>query len=185
MKNAYPIGMRTIRFKFSPVKARAAIHWMISEKQSVDLHTLLKACYFADKKHLNDFRRPIFGAIYRAMRFGPVPIEIYEMAKGEAIWLAELGVDHYPWRLDGYRLGLVGNEIPDISVLSESDMEAIQDGFARSCEMTFNERTSATHSSDWQAAELGYMRYEDMIDDSPQKEELVAYLRESARYIRL
>ena len=177
--------MADIRFKFSPAKAQAALHWMVREHPGVDLHTALKACYFADKAHLNKHWRPIFGATYRAMRFGPVPLEIYEMAKGEAIWLAELGTDQLPWRLDGYRLALVRNAEPDLDVLSETDREEIEAGFAASSGMTFNERTLATHGPDWQAAALGTMRYEDMIDESPDKARIVAYLRENARLLRL
>jgi len=177
--------MKTIRFKFSPIKARAALHWMVRQQNGVDLHTALKACYFADKAHLNEYGRPVFGATYRAMKFGPVPLEIYEMAKGEALWLAELEAERYPWVLNGFRLSLADNDAPDLSVLSESDTEALLAGFARSTAMTFDERTAATHGRDWQAARLGRMRYEDMIDDGPEKEQRVAYLREAAPFIRL
>jgi uncharacterized phage-associated protein len=177
--------MKQIRFKFAPAKVLAAIHWMVCEHPDLDLHTLLKACYFADKKHLNQHRRPVFGATYKAMRFGPVPIEIYEMAKGENYWLAELGIDRYPWRLDGFRLRGIGNEAPDLDVLSESDLDAIKLGLRKSSRMTFNERTADTHGPDWQAADLDFMRYEDMIEDSPDKEHIVAYLRETSRFARL
>jgi hypothetical protein len=51
--------------------------------------------------------------------------------------------------------------------------------------MTFNERTAITHGPDWQAAELGWMKYEDMIEDSPTKEETVAFLRETGRFLKL
>lgn len=177
--------MKTIRFKFSPVKARAAIQWMLHQKQGLDLHTILKACYFADKRHLNDFGRPVFGATYRAMRFGPVPLEIYEMLKGEAMYLPELGTDRYPWRLDGYRLQLTDNADPDMRCLSSSDQEALSVAFELSRGMDFTERTAATHGPDWQAAELGIMRYEDMIEDEARKAELIPYLKETARFIRL
>lgn len=177
--------MRPIRFKFSPEKARAALHWMVREKPGVDLHSALKACYFADRAHLNKHGRPIFGATYRAMKFGPVPLEIYEMAKGEVLWLAELETDRLPWRLEGYRLNLEGNDAPDLSVMSETDVEELSRAFDLSTHMTFSARTSATHGPDWQSAELGLMRYEDMIDDGPDKAELVDYLRENARYMRL
>ena len=176
---------RPIRFKFSPPKALAAIHWMVCEQQRLDLHTLLKACYFADKEHLNKYNRPIFGAVYRAMKFGPVPIEIYEMAKGEALWLAELGRDRYPWQLQGYHIVLHGNEEPDLGALSSTDIEALRAGFKKSLNMTFNERTAATHGPDWQAAELGFMKYEDMIEETSQKGEIVAYLKENSTRIRL
>jgi len=162
-----------------------AIQWLIHQRPRIDLHTLLKACYFADKKHLNEHNRPIFGATYRAMKFGPVPLEIYEMAKGEALWLAELGRDQYPWRIEGFRLVLEGNEGPDMDVLSESDWEVLAEGFDQSSRMNFTERTAATHGPDWQAANLGIMAYEDMILDSDSKPDKVAYLKQTAPFIRL
>lgn len=179
--------MAVIRFKFSPQKARAAVHWMVQNKPGIDLHAMLKACYFADKKHLNAIGRPVFGATYRAMRFGPVPLEIYEMAKGDPMWLSEMGADRYPWEIrEGHRLVLSGNGAPDLSVLSTTDMEAIKYGLDRSSSMNFSARTAATHGADWQAADLGTMRYEDMIDsDLPDRDERIAYLREAGRHLRL
>lgn len=177
--------MAAIRFRFSPIKARAAVHWMLQRAPGSDLHTILKACYFADKAHLNAYDRPIFGAEYRAMRFGPVPIEIYEMAKGESYWLAELGANSYPWRLFGYAFQLTTNEQPDLSVLSETDMAELESGLERSRTLTFSERTAATHGADWQAAKLGIMRYEDMLEESPKKQERISYLRQMAPHIKL
>lgn len=174
-----------IRFKFAAEKAFAAIHWIVSHHHDVDLHASLKSCYFADKSHLNAFRRPIFGATYRAMKFGPVPLEIYEMMKGEAIWKAELGKDEFPWELAGYRLQSKLNAEPDMDSLSDSDLEHLEVGVRQSLEMNFTERTAATHGPDWQRADLGIMRYEDMINDGPEKEAIIAYLDANARYMRL
>lgn len=158
---------------------------MVSQRRDLDLHAALKSCYFADKSHLNEHRRPIFGATYRAMRFGPVPLEIYEMMKGEALWKAELNTEEFPWDLEGYRLRLVGNFEPDLDVLAETDVDHLQSGFTTSIAMDFNERTSATHGSDWQRAELGIMRYEDMIEEGPEKEDIISYLQANSRYMRL
>lgn len=174
-----------ISFKFAPEKAMVAIQWMVHQKPQIDLHTLLKACYFADKEHLNEYGRPVFGATYRAMKFGPVPLEIYEMAKGEALWLAELDRETYPWRLSGFRLHMESNEPIDEGALSDSDWIALSSGFDLSKTMTFNERTAATHGPDWQAANLGYMRYEDMLADTPEKPEKTAYLVEAGPFLRL
>lgn len=176
--------VRTIKFKFAPLKAAAAIHWIVGERSGIDLHTLLKACYFADKRHLNKHGRPIFGATYQAMKYGPVPLEIYEMAKGETYWLAELGTEEYPWRMRGYKLHLNANSDPDLDELSSSDLRYIRKGFNKSASMDFNERTESTHGEDWQAAELGIMRYEDMIDED-KRETLVPHLRENARFMLL
>lgn len=180
-----------IRFKFAPLKALAAIHWMVRNyarvadvQASIDLHAMLKTCYFADKRHLNEHNRPIFGATYRAMKFGPVPLEIYEMAKGEALWLPEVNRDRYPWRLEGFRLALEDNGEPNLDYLSETDFLILRESFNLSTHMTFDARTAATHGSDWQAAELGVMRYEDMIDED-KRGVLIPYLTEHAKHIRL
>ena len=158
----------TIRFKFSAHKALSAIHFLVSQGRGIDLHAALKACYFADKAHLNDRRRPIFGATYRAMKFGPVPLEIYEMMKGEALWKAELGIEQFPWELTGYRLRAVANELPDMTVFSDVEVEHLAQGLETATTMSFTERTAATHGPDWQKADLGLMRYEDMLDDGPE-----------------
>jgi hypothetical protein len=174
-----------IRFRFAVRKAYAAIEWMVAQKPGIDLHTLLKACYFADKDHLNKHERPIFGATYRAMPFGPVPLEIYDMAKCEPLSLADMGIDRFPWKLEGFRLQQETNALVGLGSLSASDQESLKYGFQRSNSMTFNQRTAETHGRDWQAARLGIMNYEDMIDDGPHKPELVKRLRQEGRFLRL
>jgi hypothetical protein len=177
--------MGQIAFRFAARKARAAIHGMLLEAGTLDLHTVLKTCYFADKAHLNLHNRPIFGATYKAMRFGPVPLEIYEMAKGEAYWLAELNADRYPWSLNGYRVHLDDNGEPERDVLSQSDTDALSAALTKSRSMTFSERTAVTHGPDWQAARMGMMSYEDMLDDTGEKNERIAWLREAGQHLRL
>lgn len=174
-------GRRPLRFRFAPRKALAAIGWMLGKAAPapLDLHTILKTCYFADRAHLNGYGRPIFGARYRAMRYGPVPVEIYEMLKGEPIWLVEAGTERVPWELRGYRVVRSGNVEPDLRVLSPSDREALDRAFELARTMTFDERTAASHGPDWQRAELGWMRYEDMIDeDNPRRAEILEDLEE-------
>lgn len=181
--------MADIRFKFAPDKALAAIHHLVCEQPNIDLHTLLKTCYIADKSHLREFTRPIFGAEYKAMRFGPVPLEIYEMAKGESYWLAEVGRSQFPWQLDGYTLvkrdQTKNDDQPDMGSLSQTDIEHLTKAHEFCRKLSFGARTEATHQDDWHNARLGRMRYEDMmvgVEDYPQK---VEYLQEMAHKMRL
>ena len=71
---------------------------------------------------------------------------------------------------------LMKNGEPELDVLSKSDLEALQAGFERSRGLTFTERIAATHGDNWQAANLGLMCYENMMEDGPEKAERVAYL---------
>jgi hypothetical protein len=173
------------RYRFVPEKAVQAIDWMAAQGGRLDLHTALKACYFADKSHLNAYQQPIFGARYRAMPYGPVPLEIYEILKGEPIWLAELNLPNLPWRLDGHRIIREANKVPALPRLAESEQVHLRAGFETSRGMTFNQRTAATHGLDWQAANGGEMAYEDMLDESPQRAAAIEFIRETSRHVRL
>lgn len=172
-------------YRFSAEKAFAAVHWMVQQSRSVDIHAALKACYFADKSHLNEHFQPIFGATYRAMKYGPVPLEIYEIMKGEGLWLWEVGIDETPWQLDGFKLTPKLDNGPDLDMFGESELQHLADGFARSVAMTFTARTAATHSADWQAANGGIMRYEDMIEPSDKQQAIVEWIKETASSVRL
>ena len=169
-----------IRFRFQPRKALEAVQWMLRQRARLDFHTILKAAYFADKKLLNAAGRPVFGAKYRAMNYGPVPVEIYEMLKCEPYWLSELQLDEYPWRREGYHVCLEGAPTNELRHLSELDMEVLDEGFQKAASMTFDERTRATHGMDWvKALERpdGQMDYADMIDpDNPRRKDIIAEL---------
>lgn len=183
-QRAYFVLMKVARYRFAADKAFEAIQYMASKSDCLDLHTALKACYFADKSHLNEHHQPIFGATYRAMKYGPVPLEVYEMIKGESLWLSEIGVDEMPWSLVGYTI--TGNpQNKTLETFSESEIEHFQAGFERSRQMSFTSRTAATHGPDWQAADGGIMKYEDMLPDRPDRQELVEYIQETARHTRL
>ncbi len=181
--------MTDIKFKFAAGKALTAIHYLVCEQPEIDLHTLLKTCYLADKEHMRKHTRPVFGAEYKAMRFGPVPLEIYEMAKGENYWLAELGLEEFPWMLRGYRLALrhplMNKCQPDMSNLSDSDIEEIRVAHSYCRELNFDARTEATHQADWHTARLGRMRYEDMLIGVDDYQEKVEYLKEAGHKLRL
>ncbi len=178
-----------IRFRFNAEKAYQGILWMLNRAGGgrLDLHTALKACYFADKSHLNEYGRPIFGVQYRAMKYGPVPLEIYELLKGEPIWLWEVGLDSFPWRLAGRGTIIPDGNLPtpNLGVFSQSDMRHLEAGFERASGMTFDARTRETHGEDWRRANLGMMDYADMIEDGPDRRERVDDLRRLALRIVL
>lgn len=170
-----------IMFRFNPDKAVQAIRWMLLKQPQLDFHTLLKAVYFADKEHLNRHGRPVFGARYRAMNFGPVPLEVYEMLKQEPYWLSELQVDEYPWTTHGYHVKRTTDEDVAMDDFSHLDMESLEHGFQKSSAMTFSERTRETHGNDWLRANLGMMRYEDMLDEErPDRAAVIGELKRMA-----
>jgi hypothetical protein len=169
-----------IQFRFNPRKASQAIQWMLATAtDAVDFHTILKTIYFADKRMLNEHGRPIFGANYRAMNYGPVPLEVYEMLKCEPYWLTELAQDDYPWLREGYRVRLIPNhnQLPEPDDIAPAEMDTIREAFEQCREMTFNQRTRETHGMDWVEGTRRpgeRMAYEDMIaPDRPDRNDLI------------
>ncbi|MBF2755209.1 MAG: SocA family protein [Gammaproteobacteria bacterium AqS3] len=170
------------------------MQWMLlTAGKPLDFHAILKTAYFADKRMLNEYWRPIFGATYRAMNYGPVPLEIYEMLKCEPYWLSELDLQDYPWKRVGHQVELIDSsrrdEILNPSHIAAYDMAILEKEFERSLGMTFNERTEETHLLDWvrgteRPNEL--MAYEDMIDDNhPIKEEIIKNLLSEGLFLVL
>ncbi len=175
-----------IKFRFAPKKCLQAVQWMlVTADEALDFHTILKTAYFADKRMLNEHRRPVFGDTYRAMDYGPVPVGFYEILKCEPYYLPELDLDDYPWERKGYRVSLTDsdsdsdrrNALLNPTDLSKTDMKVLADEFERSREMRFNQRTAETHRIDWiRGIERpdSRMAYEDMIDkDHPHREEMI------------
>jgi hypothetical protein len=177
--------------RFRPEKAFAALRQMLAWAQQdgwgpLDLQTMFMACYIADKRHLNEHGRPVFGATYRAMPYGPVPLEIYEMAKGEPLWLAEISRSDYPWHLEGDRIIATGNEPLDTRSLSPSERKALQDAFARARTFIFNERTADSHDTAWRRARHSCMDYADMVDeDNPDREAILDALYDDGHFWRI
>lgn len=172
-----------IQFRFNPRKALQAVEWMLATAtEAVDFHTLLKAVYFSDKRMLNEHGRPIFGVTYRAMNYGPVPLEIYEMLKCEPYWLTELALEEYPWMRKGFKIELIQklNCPPETDDLAKAEMEFLREAFEQSRKMTFTQRTRETHGMDWVEGtrRLGErIAYEDMIAaERPYRTELIEEL---------
>lgn len=191
--------MPRIRFSFAPAKAIDAVSWMLRSgekngKERLDFYTILKSCYFADKQALAERHLPIFGAEYRAMNYGPVPIEIYEMLKCEPKWLMELAeknVDTYPWtRQDHFvEMKIKSHNDMEYTSIARAELNIVERAFEKSSTMDFTQRTRETHEEDWLKGTRrprGLMHYEDMIpEDTPDREELIRDLLEDGFHYAL
>ena len=191
--------MPMIRFNFAPAKVLDAVTWMLRSgaeggRERLDFHTILKACYFADRQALAERQLPIFGAEYIAMEHGPVPIEIYEMLACEPKWLTELAersVDGYPWRSDHHFVTLKAEARSDreFTGVARAEMNMLEQALEKSSGMEFTLRTRETHGEDWFRGTQRpgrLMHYEDMIpEDALDREELIRDLREDGFHYAL
>ncbi len=171
--------MSFIKYRFNAVKALNAILWLADRKPHITLHMIAKVLFYADKAHLNAFGRPIIGDEYTAMRYGPVPSGVYDILKKDPFYLEAIGADGYPFEVRGPYVE--GKEKPDMSVFSDSDIEALETALTENRDLSFMALTEKSHKDPaWDRAPDRWMRYEDFLPDDDERPEKAEYLAETS-----
>lgn len=157
----------------------AILHLIYRAEQlgfAITQYDILKSLFFADKSHLNKYRRPITFDQYYALPDGPVPSLSYDLLKEALQAFRAVGVDEALWRTepsDGKSIQFIG-AIRDGSedYLSQSDFEELDAAQDRVRELGFGKVWKATHSDPayikaWDQRGEGKrfpMRYEDLLE---------------------
>jgi uncharacterized phage-associated protein len=132
-----------IDFKFNQEKAIAAILLIADRlikrhgKNGADLHKIFKIIYFADRKHLATYGRPIIGDFYIAMKDGGVPSRIYDMVKmvrGDSICQDTQGFNKF---FDVDRHFLYPKQDPEIDEFSGSDLQFLEESIIENQDLSF------------------------------------------------
>jgi len=118
-------GIMCIHLNFAHYKATQALNYFaLKSRGRISTLKALKLTYFADRFHLRKYGRPITNDEYFAMRLGPVPCGVKDIAEIS-------GVLDQQYR--EYILTFISRDGDDVesvnsvdrNVLSESDMEAL------------------------------------------------------------
>ena len=164
-----------IRFRFNTNKATALILRLLGERGPIGMTDLMVLFYSANRIHLSRWGRPILGAGYQTSRSGPMAVEMADLmnAGNGRHWLREGDV---------LRLS-PDSPSPDLDIISESDMDALEQAAATWQAMTETERhasMSTLTSPEGQEVEI---LWEDMMDESPGKAGRVEDLRALGPYL--
>lgn len=116
--------------------------------KTVTQYEIVKTLFLADRRHLNEYGRPITFDNYKAMKHGPVPSFAYNLLKGDRFELSQLGFD-LPWSatpLPGTRAkSYTATTAPDNDALAPSETEAITDSFTVVSTLGFSQVRRLTH----------------------------------------
>ena len=125
------------RMNFNKIKAIEAILFILEQdtNQPWTLHNVSKACYWADRRHLECYGRFIFDDQYIAMDHGPVPSGAYDLMKNDNINM------ELPFTVQEYNI--LGKRKHDAFELSQSDIECLQTGAV----MSGKHRRNISHDS--------------------------------------
>lgn len=131
-------------FKFDREKAKEAILYIASRAPKPDRFHICKILYFADKYHLENYARFLYGDIYTAMKHGPVPSCAYDIIKAaDTGAIADIAVND--WDVAALRE-------PELDTFSESDLEALDWAIAEYGSLEFLELRAKSHDEAWKAA---------------------------------
>ena len=137
-------------------RIREALLFLIGEadKRKIDItqYTILKACFLADRSHLNRFGRPITFDNYSAMKDGPVASRLYGVLKHETTSLSAIGLRRPAWQRQAapqiseraFVFSRPSRKY-DADILSESDIEALSEALTVVASLSFSQIRKLTH----------------------------------------
>jgi len=178
------LRLMSARYIPNTAKALEVILWLASAKPGIDVYHIVKCAYYADKRHLNLYGRPIAGDYYEADQYGPLGKCIYGLLRGNSLELLALesnGRVPFTVRQDDH--GVIADRDANERRLFDSEKEALAWALENYGDLSFDDLLELSHDEEaYQKAEGGRMRYEDMLEPSPDRERRAKDLAETARY---
>ena len=135
--------------------------------KTVTQYDIVKTLFLADRRHLNEYGRPITFDNYVAMKHGPVPSKSYDLLKGAAAAQAEVGGE-LPWTATAQpgsaAMRFTATVDPDLDELSPSEAEILADSFVAIKGLNFDQVRRLTHEDAayieaWEDGETGNGSY--------------------------
>ena len=165
----------SITFKVNQNKALEAVVYIATQNPGIDIYHTVKTIFYADKKHLNTYGRPILGDLYIKMENGSVPSLIKNIIDQDPF----LSVDFLTkiknsLEIKGRYKNITAKREPDYNVFSKSDIECIDYSLAFCKDKSFDQLKNMTHKEQaWIKASMnGGMDYQDMITNPEVLEDL-------------
>jgi uncharacterized phage-associated protein len=171
-------------------KAIEALVWLADQKPGIDIYHVAKVLFYADKKHVNRYARPILGDTYVCMEYGPVPSGVRDLIT-EGSWLSPdylqkaseaLIVEKRPHST------LKAKRKPNLMHFSQTDLECLKESLSEYGERSFSELKELTHSEKcWIESganqSIDYALFVD--EDNPNRKEILDEMAETAAYIQV
>ena len=182
---------QNIRFKVSFNKAIELIVWLAQKNPNIDIYHIVKILFFADKKHLNKYGRPILGDTYIHMDNGPVPSAVRDIVT-QNIFLSPQHLQKVKDSLmiqskENYYKTIAKRE-PNIDYFSKSDIECLESSLKKYGKLSFDDLYQLTHQEKCysQTNNLDNIDYALMIDDdNPNKNRILQDIQETSSYIQV
>lgn len=175
-----------LKFAISSTKTLEALAFVAQLQPGLTPKYVAKIFFYAEKWHLNRYGRPIVADTYIAMAQGPVPSTIKNLIDENWQYCDKPemfdSILHIEMKQGLRRLN--AKRAPDMSRLSESDRECLEEAIAFCKDKSSDDLSNLTHQEKaWMNADFNRpMDYEDFIDDNnPHREAIIEAAKEASR----
>ncbi len=146
-----------------------------------NVYNVLKCLYFADRQHLQEYGRQIYGETFYALEHGPVPSAAYEIVKyagGRAKW--DLQFPEAIELLDVNDIHVSARGSADTDLLSRSDMGCLLDAARKYGKMPFSRLKKLSHQGKAfeKADPNGEIKLADLIDELKDGKAVASHLKD-------
>lgn len=176
-----------IKYRANPDKILEGVVWLANQLPGIDQYQVVKMFFFADKKHLNAYGRPIFGDKYVAMDHGPVPSFTFDAIRRNKfvdaafVRLLEEALEFSP---RGNRIKMRAKREADLDEFSGTDIEMLSQSFEENKNKSFGELREETHSDPawataWDARGMSMnpdMDFRLFIDESDEADNTIEFM---------
>ena len=168
--------------KFDQRKALHATLFVVTHlPKPANVYNVLKCLYYADRKHLQEYGRQIYGDTFYALEHGPVPSAAYEIVKyagGRAKW--DLKFPEALELLEVNDVYLSARGAPDTELLSRSDMVCLLEAARKYGTMPFGKLKKLSHQGKAfeNADSNGEMKLADLIDELRDSKAVASHLKD-------
>jgi len=169
---------------FDQRKALHALLFVVTHLPKLaNVYNVLKCLYYADRKHLQEYGRQIYGDTFYALEHGPVPSAAYEIVKyvnGRANWDLRFPEAFELLEVNDVHLGARGTVETDL--LSRSDMACLLDAARKYGTMPFGRLKKLSHQGKAfeNADPNGEMKLSDLIDELKGADAVASHLKDRA-----
>lgn len=149
--------MENSQIKFNKEKATQSILYVANKLERRDLHKIFKILYFAERKHMHDWGRPIIGDTYIAMDAGPVPSRVYDILKivrGDSYMSDTEGLKNL-FAIEDW-MYVVPLQNADINKLSKTDIDALDWSVRTYGSLSYDEIKEKSHDIAWRSTAKDY-----------------------------
>ena len=164
-------------FTFDLEKGIEIIVYLSGKLAKPTFYNISKILYLANKEHLEKYGRLICGDSYLAMKYGPVPSNIYDLLKAakEKQEIAPTKASFtvlQEWQVKSLRS-------PNLDAFSDSDLECLNNALQKYGNLSFNQLTDLSYDEAWKATDRNTLiNIEKIIGTLNNQKELIAHLQD-------